>query len=218
MGGARKANRASQGPTGPTLAVLDGLDQQLRLLLRETWASEAPPPGLLGLGQPALERLLDAPDSAFWPTDLEWRDYGGNRRQAVAAFARKDMAGVLRAMDARKWTDVRVALSGVGLVTDARVVPHLVGAYAGADPMTRSSVVYYLGFQRDARATAAAVRALTDRSSEVRLAAVRALGSIGDPGTIEALQAIARRAGSLAAREARQAVEKISRVRPRGNL
>jgi hypothetical protein len=188
------------------------LEAQLRLLLNGAWGSEEVPQELLGLGQPALERLLDAPDSAFWSTDMQWRDYGDRRQRAIAAFALGDMAAVLAAMKSRKWTAARTALSGIGLIRDPRVVPYLVDACEDPEPMTRSSVVSCLGAQRDPRATARVVLALRDRSSDVRLAAARALGDIGDPTTMDALHAVVERSGTaLLAAEAREALRKIRR-------
>jgi hypothetical protein len=187
------------------------VDEALRPMLRGAWRFDAPPPALLPLGQPALERLLEAPASAFWSTDTEARDYGSLRHHAIAAFAKADLDGVLLAMKRRKWPDVRVALSGVGLVEDARVVPILVRAYADKDALLRAGVIEVLGSQRDPRATATAERALRDRSSGVRLAAIRALGCIGDPATIEPLQAILARNPSarLVADEVKRALKQI---------
>lgn len=187
------------------------VDDALRPLLHGVWRFDAPPPALLRLGLPALERLLDAPASAFWSTDTEARDYGSLRHHAIAAFAKADMDGVLLAMKRRKWPDVRVALSGVGLVEDARVVPFLVRAYADKGPLCRTDVIEYLGSQRDPVATATVQRALRDRSSDVRLAAIRALGSIGDPAAIEPLEGTLARNPSapLVADEVKRALKKI---------
>jgi hypothetical protein len=81
------------------------IDDELRAMLRGVWTFETAPPALLALGRPALDRLLDAPDCVFFPTYMEWRDYGMYRQHAVAAFAKADMAGVLSAMKKRQWTD-----------------------------------------------------------------------------------------------------------------
>jgi HEAT repeat protein len=187
------------------------LDEELRPLLHGVWRFDAAPPELLRLGEPALERLLDAPDSAFWSTDMEARDYGSLRQHAIAAFAKADLDGVLLAMKRRKWTDARIALSGVALVHDARVVPFLVRAYADKEPSVRALAIESLGSQRDAVATATVQRALRDRSSDVRLAAIRALARIGDPETIEPLQAALARNPSapLVANEIKLALKKI---------
>jgi HEAT repeat protein len=209
--------RADAAPVAKSAQVEQSLDDALRLPLHGVWSFDAAPPELLRLGRPALERLLDAPTSAFWSTDTEARDYGSLRNQAIAAFAKADMDGVLLAMKRRKWTDVRIALSGVALLQDARVVPFLVRAYADKAPLTRALAIEYLGSQRDPAATATVQRALRDRSSDVRLAAIRALGSIGDPGTIEALQATLARNPSapLVADEIKLALKKIRRAASR---
>ena len=180
-----------EAPEKKTSALTRKLDNELRALLRGVWTFETASPALLALGRPALDRLLDATAGAFFPTDIEWRDYGMYRQHAVAAYANADMEGVLSAMKKRKWTDAAVARSGVGLVQDARVVPLLVSAYADREPLWRQNAIDYLGSQRDPRATDTVLRALKDRSSAVRLAAIRALGQIGDPQTISALRAIA---------------------------
>src|SRR5450755_4433946 len=109
------------------------------------WTFETAPSALISLGPPALDRLLDASDGVFFPTDTDWRDYGVNRQHAVAAFAKADMDHVLSAMKKRKWTDVTVARSGVDLVQDARVVPFLVTAYTVAEPMIRARAIDCLG-------------------------------------------------------------------------
>ncbi|HZS35950.1 MAG TPA: HEAT repeat domain-containing protein [Polyangia bacterium] len=157
------------------------LDATLRALVRRTFRFDAAPPELLALGAPALARLLDAPDSVFFDDEMDWRDYGGNRRQALAAFAEADLARVLAAIKRRKWPDARVVLSGVGLVRDARLVPVLARAYAGGDPLTRAAAVEQLGGQRHPLATATVERALRDRSSDVRRAATRALAQLKQP-------------------------------------
>lgn len=186
------------------------VDDALRPLLHAVWRFDAAPPELLRLGQPALERLLDAPASAFWSTETEARDYGSLRHHAIAAFARADLDGVLLAMKRRKWPDIRVALSGVGFVEDARVVTFLVRAYAEKAPLLRADVIALLGNQRDPAATATVQRALRDRSSDVRLAAIRALGSIGDPMAIGPLEAaLARSATALVADEVKRALKKL---------
>jgi hypothetical protein len=204
----------SHAPTGAA-GVSDALDAQLRALLHEPiWTNDAPDPALLRLGQPALERLLDAPDSVFWATEMDWRDYGGNRREAIAVFARKDLNLVLNAMKTRKWTDARIAFSGIGLVQDVRVVPFLLRAYASEAPATRAEAVRYLGFQRAPDATSTVLRALRDRSSSVKLAAIRALGDIGDPGTAQVIEVLVQRKPSskLVAYELKEALEKIRKA------
>lgn len=198
-------------PRALNVAEQQRIDDELRPLLHGMWSFDTAPAALLRLGPPALERLLDAPDSVFWPTDMEWRDYGSTRQHGIAAFAKQDLAGVLAAMKRRKWPAVRVALSGIALVQEARVVPFLVRACGDAGAPVRAKAVEYLGLQRDPLATAAVVRALRDRSSDVRVAAIRALGSIGDPQSIEPLEAtVARNLRSpVVASEVKQALQKI---------
>jgi HEAT repeat protein len=211
-----KTNVADDAPTG-AVGAPDALDDQLRALLHAMiWTRDAPGPAILRLGQPALERLLDAPDAVFWATEMDWRDYGGNRREAIAAFARRDLNRVLSAMRTRHWTDARIALSGIGLVQDARVVPFLLRAYADAAPATRAEAIRYLGFQRASGATSTVLRALRDRSSSVRLAAIRALGDIGDPNTTQALEVMAQRnpPSKLVVHELKRALEKIRPASP----
>ena len=194
--------------------LMKNVDNELRALLRETWTFETAPAALLALGRSALDRLLDADDGVFFPTFTEWRDYGMMRQQAVAAFAKADLDGVLSAMKKRKWTSADVARSGVGLVQDARVVTFLVSAYADGEPPRRKQAIEYLGSQQDRRATETVLRALKDRSSEVRLAAIRALGQIGDPQAIHALRAItgAGARSLLVEQEVKVALRKIRKA------
>ncbi len=169
------------------------IDDALRALLHTSWSFDAAPPELLALGRPALDRLLDAKVGELFPTEMEWRDYGVQREHAIAAFAKADIDGVLTAMKKRKWTDAAIASSGIALVQDARLVPILVSLYADREPLSRKAAVEYLGNQRDPLATAAVIRALRDRSSDVRLAAIRALGNMGDLDAIEPLTQLAER-------------------------
>jgi hypothetical protein len=188
MRGSRVAPKSKKATSERSTKLDDELRALLHVMFPETAAS-----ALLSLGQPALDSLLDAPDGLFFPTYMDWRDYGINRKHAIAAFAKADMDRVLSAMKKRKWTDLAVTLSGVGLVQDARVVPFLVNAYADPAPMRRERAIAYLGCQRDPRATETVLRALRDRSSEVRLTAIRALGQIGDLRTVEPVRAMANR-------------------------
>jgi HEAT repeat protein len=141
------------------------------------WSLEDPPKALLAIGDAALVRLLDAPDSAFWPTEMEWRDFGVNRSRAIAVLAKSNLEGVLAAMKERKWTDAAIACSGIGLVDDARVVPLLTRAFEGATPDVRAHLVDFLALQSDPIAIEALTRALKDRSSSVRDAAKAALAA-----------------------------------------
>jgi HEAT repeat protein len=58
------------------------------------------------------------------------------------------------------------------------------------------------------------LRALRDRSSDVRLTAIRALGKIGDPQTVEQLQVMAKRhaRSPLIEHEVKEAVGNIRKV------
>lgn len=192
------------------MASLDKLDELLRRLLCGGWTTETER-AILGLGPPALERLLDASDGVFFPTDQEWRDYGVYRRHAVAAFAKVDMDGVLEAMKKRNWTNAAIACSGVGLVRDVRVVPILISCYGEREPLLRRKAVEFLGHQSDARALSTVIRALRDRSSDVRLAAIRACAEIGDAQAIDHLREFERRhqKSPLIEREVRLAIRKI---------
>jgi len=169
---------------------MSALDDELRALLQQPFTNEAPPPALLALGHRALERLLDG---GLFATQDEWRDWGANQAFAVAAFAKVDFDGVVRAMRKRERSDADIGLSGVGLLRDARAVPFVLAAYAESSPLGRREAIELLGRQRDPRATATVVRALRDRSPDVRLAAVRALGEIRDRETLEPLRAFAER-------------------------
>lgn len=163
------------------------VDERLRALLHTAgWSWDAPPPELFALGSAGLDRLLDA-GSTFFTVDMDYRDYGNMVQQAVGAWAKHDLPAVLAAMRKRKWNDEAIAQSGAGLARDERIVPFLVRACAAREPLVRKDAVDCLGGQEHPRATAAVVEALNDRSSDVRLAAIRALARIADPATEEAL-------------------------------
>jgi HEAT repeat protein len=102
------------------------------------------------------------------------------------------MAGVLRSFKVRGWSNVQIALSGIGRVPDPRVVPYLLAAYESKESTHRRSAVNYVAGQRDARATDALIRALSDRSSDVRRAAIDGLGEVGDARAIEPLRLVAK--------------------------
>ena len=155
-------------------------------MLHTFWSWDAAPDELFVLGSAGLDRLLDAGGS-FFSDEMDYRDYGAMLQYAVAAWAKRDLPAVLAAMRKRKWNDGAIARSGAGLVRDARIVPFLVRACAAREPLVRQAAVDALGGQDHPRATAAVARALRDRSSDVRLAAIRALARIADPSTEEAL-------------------------------
>jgi hypothetical protein len=176
---------------------LDGreLDTRLRALLNHWtyWESE---PQLQALGRPALQRLLDSLEGKvnLWAgkTEMDGREYEDACQAAVAACAKVNMASVLRAFKARGWGDLQIALSGIGRVPDPRVVPYLLAAYESKEATHRLSALNYLAGQRDDRATDALVRALGDRSSDVRRAAIDGLGEVGDARAIEPLRLVAK--------------------------
>jgi HEAT repeat protein len=194
----------------------DALDEQLRKLLG-SWDSVASASQLVSLGRPALERVLQAVErsvSLVAPgatSELDGRAYEDGLQAAIAAFAAQDMEGVLAQFEARGWSALQRAHSGVARLAHPHVVPLLVAALADKEPTTRLFAVNALGAQRDPRATQALVAALTDRSSQVRTAAVAALGEAGDPDAVAPLQALAARPSrsTLLADRAREAIRKL---------
>jgi hypothetical protein len=101
------------------------LDEALRALNHWTyWESESQ---LQAMGRPALGRLLDSLEGKvnLWTgkTEMDGREYEDARQAAVAALAKANMAAVLRAFKTRGWSDISIALSGIGRVPDRRVVP-----------------------------------------------------------------------------------------------
>jgi HEAT repeat protein len=168
---------------------------------------------LVAMGKPALERILDATDGhgSLDEPGVDWRSYEDARQAAVAAFAAADMDVVLAAMKRRNWDDVTVALSGVARIPDERVVATLKRAYQNREAFTRQRIVTLLGLQRGTAAVDALVAALSDRSSDVRLAAIEAIGETRDPRAIAPLEALARRSGRspFQARRIQEVVAKI---------
>jgi len=100
-------------------------------------------------------------------------------------------------MKRRKWTDLTVALSGIARVPDPRVIPFLKAAYGNKEPFTRQRAVTLLGMQRGPDAVDALVSALRDRSSDVRIAAIQALGTMGSARAIPSLKGLATRSARL---------------------
>ena len=171
------------------------VDEELRALLNHWtyWESEAQ---LQAMGRPALERLLDSLEGKvnLWTgrSEMDGREYEDARQAGLAAFAKTNMASVLRAFKARGWSDLQIALSGIGRVPDPRVVPYLLAAYESKEATHRLSAVNILAGQRDDRATDALIRALSDRSSDVRRAAIDGLGEVGDARAIEPLRLVTK--------------------------
>ncbi len=198
----------------PLKTTPDTLDERLRALLnREGYDSKE----LVSLGHEAFERILLAlerkvsltmPDKS---SELDGRAYEDGLQAALAAFAADDMESVLAKLEARQWSNIKIALSGIARVADARVVPFLLTAYESKEPLTRLFAVGFLGMQRDPRATGALIKALSDRSSEVRHAAIEALGECGDARTIDSLKALVAKPARTTdvADRARQAIKKI---------
>jgi hypothetical protein len=193
-------------------------EARLRALLSR-WDYDHSAAELLAMGKPALERILDASDGhgALDEPGADWRTYEDGLHAAVAAFAARDMDGVLASMKARKWDDFTVAVSGIARIADARVVPFLQRAYASSkDAVARQRLVALLGMQRGAEAVDALVAALSDRSSDVRLAAIVALGEVGDPRAIPPLDALAKRS-SRSAYQVKCVEETVDKIRRRGD-
>jgi hypothetical protein len=173
-------------------------EARLRALL-SGWDYQRSAAELIAMGRPALLRVLDATDGHGSLDDpgVDGRDYEDGRQAAVAALADHDMAGVLSEMKQRKWTDLTVALSGIARVPDPRVVPFLKAACASKDPFTRQQAVTLLGMQRGPDAVGALASALRDRSPDVRIAAIQALGTMGSARAIPSLEALAARSTRL---------------------
>jgi HEAT repeat protein len=166
-----------------------------------------------------LERLVDSLDGKvdLWTgkTEMDGREYEDARQAAVAAFAASNMAAVLRVFKARGWSKLHIALSGIGRVPDRRVVPYLLSAYESDEPLDRRSAVNFLAGQRDARATEALIRALSDRSFDVRRAAIDGLGEAGDARAIEPLRLLSKQS-ARSPRLAESAVAAIRKLRRKG--
>jgi HEAT repeat protein len=190
------------------------LDDQLRAILN-AWTYWSSVKEIVALGRPGFERVLDVAERkvSFWDGKGQGRDYEDALLAAVAAFAEQDMGAVLAALHARGWSDPHIALSGVARVSDPRVLPYLLKAYASDEPTTRVYAVDGLGMQHYQRATDALIAALADPSPEVCRAVIRALGMVGDPRAVEPLRAFAKRpAGSkLEADLVQEAITKIRR-------
>jgi hypothetical protein len=209
--------RSPVGPSSRRPATSVHAEARLRKLLNH-WDHQTSPAAIVSLGEAGLQRLLDSLEGQLdlWTGrgELEGREYDDARHAALGAFAQADLGAVLRAIQARGWDDVRVALSGVGRVPDARVVPYLLRACASKEPLHRLAAMSGLAVQRDESATSALIDALRDRSSNVRSAAVDALGQAGDPRAIEPLELFAKRSARAPwlARSAKNAIRRIRSV------
>ena len=104
----------------------DALDSRLRALLNHEGYD---PKELVALGRPAFDRVLQAVERKVSLTlpgtssELDGRAYEDGLQAALAAFAAEDLGGLLAELKARQWSDVKIALSGLAQVADARIVP-----------------------------------------------------------------------------------------------
>ena len=101
------AHRRSRGAT--PLVARSGEDPLAKLLTR--WDYERSPPQVVALGSAALERLLDG-RGGLWRLGTDPRDYQDAVQEAVAAFAKRDLDGVLAEMRKRGWSDRDVLWAG----------------------------------------------------------------------------------------------------------
>ena len=197
----------------------DELEERLAALLLR-WDYQRSPAEVVALGGPALERLLDASDGKGtpWHEGANPRDYEDALHAAVAAFGRDDLEAVLAEARRRGWDSLRVVLSGLGGVADARVVLMLLEMVSSKDSLVRLRAVGYLAAQADPRATEALIRALADRNESVRSTAIDGLAEKGEAGAVEALQAFAKRSAGTPwlAKSARAAIAKIRKARRTG--
>ena len=146
---------------------------------------------LLALGHEGLERLIDCADGndalSIPQTEMEWRDEGSYVVRGIVAYAKADVEGVLAALKARGWDDVRIGRT-LELVASPLVLPYLLALSASKEPLDRAAAVSALARHRDPRSTAALLRALRDRSSSVRWSAIGALGESGDVTAVAPLE------------------------------
>jgi len=142
--------------------------------LRRWWASLQRSPvyacdgELLALGGPALQRLLDCIDGkAVLDVDQTYtqaRDWGDWRILGVGVFAKADLARVLDAVQARGWSDVKIAAC-VGRVPDPRVVPYLLARLAEKEPLDRAAAVNDLAVQHCGTALRSCVTSRSNASA-----------------------------------------------------
>jgi hypothetical protein len=157
------------------------------------WSYERSPREVLALGEPALQRLLDG--EQLPGGDADPRDFEDARQAAIAAFAAHDLTSLLAELHRRKWSALRIVLSGAARVADERIVELLVEVASLKDAFDRQRAVQHLGAQKGPRAIEALRRALTDRSSSVRSAAVEALQKLAKSGDAAARRALRSAAG-----------------------
>ncbi len=193
---------------------VSSLEERL-LALVENWYLERSAAELLALGEPALRRVLDAKEGkgTLQREGSDPRDYEDAMHQVILALGKHALDPVLEEMRLRGWSNDRMVLSGLGGVTDPRIVDMLIELYSSKVPLDRQMAIGYMGAQRDPRAVKTLIRALDDRSESVRLAAIKSLGETGDPKGIGALSDFAIRSAGKPwiAAEARSTIAKLRR-------
>jgi HEAT repeat protein/beta-lactamase regulating signal transducer with metallopeptidase domain len=133
-------------------------------------------------------RAVPAVSRALKDSDAEVR-----RAAADALGSMDDSDAVAPLMAVARDPDVevrRAVISSLGSLSDRRAVPTFVTALADADPEVRQNAAEAFGNIENLRtAPAELLRAMDDRSAEVRHSVAHALGHIGDPEAVKPLVA-----------------------------
>jgi HEAT repeat protein len=153
--------------------------------------------------------------SAAEPLARALRDANDDLRcQASVALAKfgREAVEPLRAALADPDPDVRIVAAGVlGDIGDASAVEPLIGALRDEDDDVRGAAAGSL-IRTGSAAVDRLIEATKDADRNVRLYAAGALKYIGDPGAIDALQALARSGDAEERSVAEDAIEKIRMV------
>ena len=118
-------------------------------------------------------------------------------RRVAALKRRRDVAGLIDALQTGNERDRRAAANALVTIPDPRAVDPLIEALRSDDWLVRTNAALALGEFQDSRPDSALRRivqplnaALGDQQPSVRAAAASALGRLRDPASVEPLVAV----------------------------
>jgi HEAT repeat protein len=145
---------------------------------------------LLGFGEPALVRLVEAIDGTRpvgWSRDIDYRDLGDNQTAALCALGEKYPDTLIELMSDKRRLEISTLVWSVGQVKTTKVAPVLIRALSSKNPTSRWAAATGLKARGNASAVPALIKCLRDRASNVRSATIAALARHGDERAIEPL-------------------------------
>jgi HEAT repeat protein len=177
---------------------------------------------LLGFGEPALVRLVEAIDGTRpveWSREMDYRDLADNQMVALSALGEKYPDRLVTLMSSKRRLEISTLVWSVGQMKTTKVAPVLIQALSSKNQTCRWAAATGLKERGNASAVPALIKCLRDRASNVRSASIAALARHGDeravkplsvalaaasnqryPGIVSSIEAALKKARSRAAR------------------